>query len=413
MKHDNKNGLKPRIRFPEFEKYPEWKQQQLCHLAEPVASKAVNKDNDPVLTLSAERGLIIQGDYFGKKIAGGDVNRYTKIIRDDFVYNDRTTKLSTYGTIKRLSQYPSGIVSPIYKCFRLSEDENPTFWEWYFESGRHDTQLHSLINEGARAGRFNISIQQFLSTFAWRPEPSEQQKIADCLSSIDELIATQTQKLDDLKAHKKGLMQHLFPTAGETQPRLRFSGFAEKWKEKQLSSCIQLISGFHLPPNEYGITGEVPYFTGPSDFTNTALGFGKWTRNLLNTAIADDILITVKGSGVGDLWYLTLPRVAMGRQLMAIRAAGCCSRFIYQFLITKRDRFKALASGNLIPGLSRKDILDMTVLFPHPPEQQIIADCLDSLDEQVDIQTQKLSMFNDHKKGLLHQLFPSTEEVSK
>lgn len=47
------------------------------------------------------------------------------------------------------------------------------------------------------------------------PMFSEQQKIADCLSSIDELIEAQTQKLDTLKAHKKGLMQQLFPSADD------------------------------------------------------------------------------------------------------------------------------------------------------------------------------------------------------
>lgn len=42
-------------------------------------------------------------------------------------------------------------------------------------------------------------------------EPQEQQRIADCLLSVDELISTEIAKLDQLKAHKKGLMQQLFP----------------------------------------------------------------------------------------------------------------------------------------------------------------------------------------------------------
>lgn len=65
-----------------------------------------------------------------------------------------------------ISAYEEGIVSPIYKCFRFQPSENPAFWEWYFESGSHDPALGGLVNEGARAGRFNISVTQFLSTNA-------------------------------------------------------------------------------------------------------------------------------------------------------------------------------------------------------------------------------------------------------
>lgn len=207
----------PKRRFPEFKDAPEWKEIQLREVSEPVLERAKGNTQAMVLTLSAEYGLVHQGEYFGKKIAGENVERYIKIAHNDFVYNDRTTKAFTYGTIKRLSKHPSGIVSPIYKCFRFNKHENPIFWEWYFESGAHEPILHNLINEGARAGRFNISIDKFLSTVARRPKQDEQKRIADFLSSIDDLIAAQSQKLDALRNHKKGLMQQLFPTISEVQ----------------------------------------------------------------------------------------------------------------------------------------------------------------------------------------------------
>ena len=97
----------------------------------------------------------------------------------------------------------------------------------------------------------------------------------------------------------------------------------------------------------------------------------------------------------------------MGRQLMAIRSIKNSSRFIYQFLLTKRTRFEDLASGNLIPGLSRGDILDIEARFPSLPEQQKIADCLTSLDELISAQTKKLDALKTHKKGLMQQLFPA------
>jgi type I restriction enzyme, S subunit len=209
--------LKPELRFSEFRKTLGWKKIPLYEIAEPVSDKAKHTCIDNVLTLSAEHGIISQGEYFNKKIAGDNVERYIKIVRNDFVYNDRTTKQFTYGTIKRLSRYESGVVSPIYKCFRFKKSEDPVFWEWYFESGIHDYELDRLINEGARTGRFNISSEKFLSTSVWRPDLKEQLRIAECLSSINELVDIAGQNFVTLQKHKKGLMQQLFPAVSEVQ----------------------------------------------------------------------------------------------------------------------------------------------------------------------------------------------------
>lgn len=274
-------------------------------------------------------------------------------------------------------------------------------------------QLHKIINEGARTGRFNISIDQFLSTYVLSPNYLEQKKIADCLSSIEELVTLELRKLDALKAHKKALTQQLLPSKNENIPRLRFPEFLNSpvWKESRLSSYIQLVSGVHLSPLEYGKTGDVPYLTGPSDFTNDISSVTKWTGKSINSAIEGDILVTVKGSGVGQLWKLTLPCVAMGRQLMAIRAEQCSSEFLYQILSTRSVKFKALASGNLIPGLSRSDILDMVFRFPSYQEQRRIADCLSSMDRLVVRQNKKIDSLKAHKKGLTQHLFPVTWEA--
>jgi type I restriction enzyme S subunit len=196
-------------------------------------------------------------------------------------------------------------------------------------------------------------------------------------------------------------------------PKLRFREFqdAGEWERKSLSKVVHLVSGLHLSPDQYGKEGDVPYFTGPSDFTNNIQSITRWTKESTCVAVESDTLITVKGSGVGAIWNLTLASVAIGRQLMAIRATGSSSRFVYQFLLTKRTRFEDLASGNLIPGLSRGDILDLEAPFPTVSEQERIADCLCSVDELISAQTRKLDALETHKKGLMQQLFPCEGET--
>lgn len=244
------------------------------------------------------------------------------------------------------------------------------------------------------------------------PTKAEQDKIAKCLGSLERLITAEGRKLAALRDHKRGLMQKLIPQPGETQPCLRFPEFRDKgeWEEEKLSQHITLVSGMHLSPNEYSDRGEMPYFTGPSDFTNSKSHISKWTAHTNNKGVAGDVLITVKGSGVGELWYLELSQAALGRQLMAIRPLNGVSRFYFQLLLSKRRLFEDLAMGNLIPGLSRGDILNLKTPLPKKEEQQKIADCLTALDAQITAQGAKIDVLEQHKRGLMQQLFPAPEE---
>src|SRR5437899_3846140 len=110
MKEAAKHTRTPKVRFPEFRDAGGWKETELLTIARPVSERAINGDGDKVLSLSGEHGIVLQSDYFGKKVAGDNAERYIKIVRNDFVYNDRTTKQSIYGTINSLSKYEGGIV---------------------------------------------------------------------------------------------------------------------------------------------------------------------------------------------------------------------------------------------------------------------------------------------------------------
>ncbi|EPJ8445752.1 TPA: restriction endonuclease subunit S, partial [Pseudomonas aeruginosa] len=86
-------------------------------------------------------------------------------------------------------------------------------------------------------------------------EADEQQKIAGCLSSLDDLITAETQKLDTIKAHKKGLMQQLFPRNGETVPQLRFPEFREAWASSPMSEVYSFKGNNSLSRDKLNYTG--------------------------------------------------------------------------------------------------------------------------------------------------------------
>lgn len=399
-------ALAPRLRFPEFQTADGWKEISLQKLARPVSDRATTGDADNVLSLSGELGLVLQSDYFGKKIAGDSTDRYLKIRKDDFVYNDRITKASSFGTIKRLSNYSCGIVSPIYKCFRFQPSENSAFWDRYFESGSHDSALGGLVNEGARAGRFNISVTQFLSTNVWRPDEGEQQKIADFLDSADALITAQGRKVEALRAHKKGVMQQFFPQKGETQPRLRFPEFdgVGEWSVKPLAKVADNLDNRRVPITSVDrIAGKVPYY-GASGIVDHVKGY-----------IFDEDLLCVSEDGA-NLLARTYPIAFAISGKTWVNNHAHVLRFKHDFtqkfveVYLNSIKLEDFITGMAQPKLNKAKLDSIPIPLPNEPEQKRIADCLASLDDLLAAETRKLDTLKTHKKGLMQQLFPKVAE---
>ena len=424
-------ALVPKLRFPEFREAEAWKGTSLNAIADPVTERANQGEENTILSLSAEHGLVLQSEFFGKKVAGDNSERYMKIARNDFVYNDRTTKASTFGTIKRLSKHSGGIVSPIYKCFRFQGDQNPVFWDWYFESGSHTKALAGLVNEGARAGRFNISITQFLSTVAWRPGKSEQQKIAECLSTVDEVIAAQAWKLHGLKAHKKGLMQQLFPGEGETQPHLRFREFQDKgeWEETPLSKFIlSLDAGVSVNAGErpaseaeFGVLKTSAITKGRFDpEKNKEVLIKEEQFRLKEPVTAGTIIICRKNTPalVGSNAYVesTHKNLFLPDLLWAAKPReGVSMRFLAFILSSDKGRAAlskmAKGSSTSMINITKPEVLAFRVMAPSLEEQRRIAACLSTLDDLIVADAQKLEALNTHKRGLMQQLFLSAKGI--
>ena len=246
----------------------------------------------------------------------------------------------------------------------------------------------------------------------------EQQKIADCLSSIDALIAAQADKIDTLKTYKKGLMQRLFPREGESVPRLRFPEFRDAggWEEQILGELVEIASGQVDPTDP--MYCDKPHVGGENIESHTGRLQGMRTAKELG-------LISGKYSFDGrDILYSKI-RPALNK-VATPDFEGICSADIYpirpssqqlcrQYLayLLLSDGFLKYATKNSgrskIPKVNRESLLAYVLVIPVREEQQCIADCLTSLDALIDAHTEKLGALNAHKKGLMQQLFPCLE----
>jgi len=245
-----------------------------------------------------------------------------------------------------------------------------------------------------------ISLKNFYLDF---PSYKEQQRIADCFSSIDEFVLSLAQSIDALKEHKKGLMQQLFPTEDATTPKLRFKEFkgVANWEAKPLYQlCAILSKKTKCITSDNRKKGIYPYY-----------GAGG-IIDYIDDYIFDErlLLLTCKGSAWGA--FKSTAFIAEGKYWVSTTAHILKPHDIIdtllKYYLIKID-LHPFVEGISPPGLPLKALKELIIPFSHSrQEQQRITDCLSSIDELIELQNQKLGTLKEHKKGLMQQLFPQT-----
>lgn len=406
-KEDGSPSLMPKLRFPEFRETAGWKPVTLQKASVPVTERVGQRKLTPV-SISAGIGFVPQAEKFGRDISGYQYQLYTLVRDGDFVFNKGNSLKFPQGCVYLLQGWGQVAAPNVFICFRLKDDYSNGFFQNCFEQNQHGNQLKKHITSGARSnGLLNISKEAFFGVEIPTPSPPEQQKIAECLSSVDELIAAQARKLDALKTHKKGLMQQLFPREGETQPRLRFPEFqnAGEWKMKPLGKAAENLDNRRRPiTSSDRKAGDVPYY-GASGVVDHVEGF-----------IFDEELLCVSEDGanlVARTYPIAFPisgKTWVNNHAHVLRFVNpCTQKFVELYLNSiKLDDF---ITGIAQPKLNKAMLDKIPIPYPEVPEQQRIADGLTSLDDYIAAQTLKHEALKTHKKGLMQQLFPALAEV--
>ncbi|MGO3642966.1 MAG: restriction endonuclease subunit S [Pseudoalteromonas sp.] len=189
----------------------EWEEVKLSHFFERVMEKN-NGQSKNVVTISAQQGLIRQEEFFKKSVASETLDNYFILRKGQFAYNKSYSNGYPMGAIKRLNRYDDAVVTSLYICFELKDEQlaSSCFMEQFFESGLLNRGLKKVAAEGGRAhGLLNVKPADFMALSMAVPKINEQQKIASVLTNTDQQIELLEQQLADLKQEKKALMQQL------------------------------------------------------------------------------------------------------------------------------------------------------------------------------------------------------------
>ncbi|MFZ4412517.1 MAG: restriction endonuclease subunit S [Bacteroidales bacterium] len=426
------NKLIPELRFPDFKGNREWNIESFGKLYSFKVTNSFTRDD-----LNYDNGSV-------KNIHYGDIHTKFSTLFDirkeivpyinsslliekiklecyceegDMIFADASEDLDDIGkSIEIVCLNNEKLTSGMHTLLarQLEPKVKVGFGGYLFKSNGIRTQIQKEA-QGTKV--LGISITRLSNIKIYYPQnKDEQQKIASCLSSIDELITTQSQKLETLKTHKKGLMQQLFPAEGETLPKLRFTEFNDKgeWGVKCLGKICDVRDGTHDSPNYVAqgyplITSKNLLNTGMMDFANVSyLTREDYTQiNKRSKVDIGDILFGMIGT-IGNPVIVKIEGFAI-KNVALIKDIGKLNQ---NFLVHQlksdyiQKQFEKVNAGGILKFIALGIIRNLKVIVPSAKEQQKIADCLSSIDELITAQTQKIEALKMHKKGLMQQLFP-------
>lgn len=389
MRMSKKKEIVPKFRFPKYVNSEQWISTELSSLLDYERPdlyivESDNYKNEGIPVLTANKSFIL--GYTDEK--NNIYSRVPVIIFDDFT------------TEKKYVDFPFKVKS---SAIKILKPKGNNVLKFVFE-------LMNTINfEAKEHKRYYISTYQKL--FVYVPKDvKEQQNIADCLSSTDDLIDAESRKLKALEKYKKGLMQKLFSAEGKTLPEWRFPEFqdCEEWETVKLEKLALYRRGsFPQPyglPEWYDEKSGMPFIQVFDVDDNMKLKSN--TKNKISELAAQQsvfipkgtLIITIQGS-IGRV-AITQYDAYIDRTLLLFEKffRKIDKTFLAYNLQLLFDIEKQKAPGGIIKTITKQALSEFLTSIPRIEEQEKIAGCLSEVDTMITEQSNKVEQLKAHKK---------------
>ena len=397
-----KNGI-----FPE-----KWEECKLSTKFKRVNRK--NKENnDNVLTISAQNGLISQEEFFTKSVASEDKSNYYLLKKGEFAYNKSYSNGYPYGAIKQLKYYDKGIVSPLYICFsKINNEVYELYYKYYFDYGMLNKEINAFAQEGARNhGLLNIAVDDFFASNMCIPKRVEQVEIVKTLDLYQRKQELYTKLISQKKLQKKFYVQQFFTR------KKRLKNFSLEWKKIKLSHVLkerklyaqkgeqyphvtlstegiydksQRYDRDHLVKNEdkeYKVT-----FLNDICYNPANLKFGVICRNTFGNAIFSPIYVTFEVNRNYDIEFI--------------------SQFLmrWDFINAVRKYEEGTVYERM--AVSPYDFLNFEVELPGLEEQKAISQILSQADKEIELLEQQFEQIKLEKKAMMQLLLTGIVRIN-
>ena len=386
------NGLekRPKLRFPEFTK--PWRHVRIGDVYAERSERGA--ENAELLSVTMTEGVKRRSDIEGKDNSSDDKGNYKVVCVGDMVYNSMRMWQGASG----ISPY-NGIVSPAYTVLKAKGEISNGFFAALFKTHRlvSDFGRHS---QGMTSDTWNLKYPQIEAIKTYVPTLSEQKKISDLLTVLDERIDIQRHLVEHLKKYKRGVLQKLFTPQSEGWRKQRFGDFITEHSEKtsetdQYPICsLTVEDGIILKPERYFreflITKEGDSYKILKD--------GWFAYNPMNAhigAIAPNKLgFDVIVSGYYNIFSVNIS----GTNSFWEEFLKCYGMLCY---------YKVIATGSLVEKqrVHYSQFVDIELPLPPIDEQRIISSLLDVLNNKVNNAEETYKKLLNLKTGILQKIF--------
>ena len=400
--------LVPLLRFPEYQNEREWQAIELGEIGDVCMCKRIMKDetspNGDIPFFKIGTFGKVADAFISAQLFSEYKEKYSYPSKGDILF-------SAAGTIGRCVEFDG---HPAY-----FQDSN-IVWIANNEKLVYNTFLKYVysmvkwnIDDGGVVKRlYNDSIKK---TRILIPSLPEQKKIAECLSSIDFDISSMNEKVEQLKAHKKSLLQKLFPQKDQIVPDFRFPEFEKdgSWEEKELGELIVEIAEFTSRGN------NVPLYSLTID-DGVSPKTDRYERNFLVKKEGDNFKVVYPYDFVSNPMNLRFGAIGYNKASFKVCVSGYYDVFRFKDKGTSSfwinymksnwalDMYDRIATGSLYEKrrVHFSNLLRTKLLVPKYSERLKISEYLSSMEEVIGLYLKKSSLLEQHKKGLMQQIFP-------
>ena len=399
----------PKVRFKKDDgsSYPDIQQVPFGDVVKPFTEKT-KTENEDVLLSCAINGVFLNTELFGHQ-RGASNKGYKKIRRNTLILSAQNLHLGNANVNQR---FDHGIISPAYNTYDIVGC-NPDYMAQWVKRDATKKFFYDATTTGASQCRRNVDWNALYEQIFYVPCEEEQQKIADFLSSVDDVIVASEQEVANLETQKKAVMKKIFSQEVRFK-RADGSDFPE-WEKQTLGNLAEFSKGQGYTKSDLSETGSpiILYgrlYTKYQTVISKVDTFAEMKpRSVLSKK--GDVIVPASGETAEDISVaavVDVDGIILGGDLNIIHP---CNAILPDYLAyaltfgTPHQEMAKRAQGKSIVHLHNDDLKSAVIVYPCLEEQHLIADFLSDFDEAIAAAKKELELWKELKKGLLQQLF--------